>query len=126
MRPLAALVFLAALACGGPPAGRTLYRGGPVIPLDAERRVVEALGVAGDRIGAVGSEAAVRRRAGERARLVGLEGRALLPGFVDAKRGKLADLVVLARSPLVEPPETLAALPVLETIVGGETVWRAP
>lgn len=46
MQPLLALVFLA-LACGGPPAGRTLYRGGPVITLDAEGRVVEALGVEG-------------------------------------------------------------------------------
>jgi predicted amidohydrolase YtcJ len=40
--------------------------------------------------------------------------------------GKLADLVILGRSPLAEPPEQLADIPVLETIVGGESVWRAP
>jgi predicted amidohydrolase YtcJ len=40
--------------------------------------------------------------------------------------GKLADLVILGRSPLAEPPGRLAEIPVLETIVGGETVWRAP
>jgi predicted amidohydrolase YtcJ len=40
--------------------------------------------------------------------------------------GKLADLVILGRSPLAEPPEKLADIPVLETIVGGESVWRAP
>jgi predicted amidohydrolase YtcJ len=40
--------------------------------------------------------------------------------------GKLADLVILARSPLAEPAEGLASIPVLETIVGGESVWSAP
>jgi hypothetical protein len=34
--------------------------------------------------------------------------------------------VILGRSPLAEPPGRLAEIPVLETIVGGETVWRAP
>jgi hypothetical protein len=55
-----------------------------VITLDAESRVVEALGVEGDRIGAVGSEAEVRAWAGAGARIVELSGRALLPGFIDA------------------------------------------
>ena len=77
-------VLLLALACGGPPGGKTVYRGGSVITLDAENRVVEALGVEGDRIGAVGSEAEVRGWAGDGARVVELEGRALLPGFIDA------------------------------------------
>jgi hypothetical protein len=78
----AALVALL-LACG-PPAGKTVYRGGAVITLDAENRVVEALGVERDRIGAVGSEAEVRAWAGADARVVELSGRALLPGFIDA------------------------------------------
>ncbi len=73
-----------ALACGGPPAGRVVYRGGSVITLDAENRVVEALGVSGDRIGAVGSEAEVLAWAGAGARIVELSGHALLPGFIDA------------------------------------------
>ena len=46
--------------------------------------MVEALGVEGDRIGAVGSEAEVQRWAGDGARVVELDGRALLPGFIDA------------------------------------------
>jgi predicted amidohydrolase YtcJ len=39
--------------------------------------------------------------------------------------GKLADLVILARSPLAVDPAELADIAVLETIVGGESVWRA-
>jgi len=34
--------------------------------------------------------------------------------------------VILGRSPLAEPPESLASIPVLETVVGGESAWRAP
>jgi predicted amidohydrolase YtcJ len=39
--------------------------------------------------------------------------------------GKLADLVILGRSPLTAPPDEIDRIPVLETIVGGETVWRS-
>jgi predicted amidohydrolase YtcJ len=84
MRLPLALALVVASACGGPPAGRTVYRGGSIVTLDAESRVVEALGVEGDRIGAVGSEAEVRRWAGDGARVVELGGGALLPGFIDA------------------------------------------
>jgi predicted amidohydrolase YtcJ len=80
----AACLLLLVLACGGPPAGKTVYRGGSVITLDAANRVVEALGVERDRIGAAGSEAEVMRWAGDGARVVELEGRALVPGFIDA------------------------------------------
>ena len=81
---LAAALLLGALACGGPPGGRVVYRGGSVITLDAENRVAEALGVSGDRIGAVGSEAEVVAWAGAGAKIVELSGHALLPGFIDA------------------------------------------
>ncbi len=71
------------LAIGGC-SQRTVYRGGPILTVDAEDRIVEAVGIDGDEIGAVGSEAAVRAWAGPGARVVDLAGRALVPGFIDA------------------------------------------
>jgi predicted amidohydrolase YtcJ len=38
--------------------------------------------------------------------------------------GKLADLVILDRSPLATRPEAIDSIRVLETIVGGENVWQ--
>ena len=39
--------------------------------------------------------------------------------------GKRADFVVLDRNPLVIPPEELRAIRVMETVRGGETLYRA-
>ena len=63
---------------------RTLYLGGPILTMDPQDRIVEALGVEGDRIAAVGSRAELEAWADGSARVVDLAGRALLPGFVDA------------------------------------------
>ena len=69
----------------GRPPGPVLYLGGPILTMDAEDRVAEALATDGERIVAVGGEAALRTWARERgARVVDLQGRALLPGFIDA------------------------------------------
>ncbi len=76
------LVAAAWLALRGP--GRVVYRGGPILTMDADDRLVEALGTDGDRIAIVGSEAEVRAWGGSGARVVDLQGAALLPGFVDA------------------------------------------
>ena len=39
--------------------------------------------------------------------------------------GKLADLVVLGRDPLREPPESLITVPVEKTMAGGRWVYEA-
>ncbi len=104
MRLPALFLVLFGLACGGPPAGKTVYRGGPVVTIDAENRVVEALGVEGDRIGAVGSEAHVRAWAGEDARVVDLGGHALLPGFVDAHGHYPGEGIYATTADLNPPP----------------------
>jgi len=77
---LATLGLLLFCACDS----RTVYVGAPVLTVDSENRVVEALGIENDRIGAVGSEAEVRAWAGPSARIVELDGGAIVPGFIDA------------------------------------------
>jgi predicted amidohydrolase YtcJ len=62
---------------------RTLYIGGPILTMDAASSVAEALAVSGDRIAAVGSRKELQDWADSSTRVVDLEGRALLPGFID-------------------------------------------
>jgi predicted amidohydrolase YtcJ len=38
--------------------------------------------------------------------------------------GKLADVVILGRNPLDVPTDTIGAIPVVETIKEGKTIWR--
>jgi len=52
--------------------------------MDPTNRVVEALLVEGERIAALGSDAELRELAGRKRRIVDLQGKALLPGFIDA------------------------------------------
>jgi predicted amidohydrolase YtcJ len=61
-----------------------LYLGGSILTMDASNRVVEALLTDGERIAAVGSEAELRRQADPGTPVVDLQGKALLPGFIDA------------------------------------------
>jgi len=60
-----------------------LHRG-VVHTVDGQDRIAEAIAVAGGRIVAVGDSAQVLQLAGPATRVVDLEGRAVVPGFVDA------------------------------------------
>ncbi len=84
---LFALVLVSAVllwwVAQGPP--RTAYVGGPVLTMDAESSIRSGLAVDGERIALVGDEDEIRLWAKKHgARVVELEGRALLPGFIDA------------------------------------------
>jgi len=99
------LALVAVLAGCGP--DRTVYQGGPILTMDGQSRVAAALGIEGDRIGAVGDEAHVRAWAGRGARIVDLRGHALLPGFIDAHghfpgEGVWASVVDLRSPPMAE------------------------
>ncbi len=81
------LLLAATLACGVPapdaPADLILT-GGPVITLDADSRVAEAVAIRGQRILAVGTAAEIDALAGPATRRVDLAGRAVTPGLMDA------------------------------------------
>ncbi|HEY7285444.1 MAG TPA: amidohydrolase [Vicinamibacterales bacterium] len=61
-----------------------VFRGGKVITVDQENRISSAVAVAGNRIAAVGSDQEIGRLIGSRTRVVDLNGRTLLPGFIDS------------------------------------------
>lgn len=62
----------------------TLFKGGKILTIDADRTIAEAMAIKGDRILAVGDGATVRKAAGSDATIVNLKGNVVLPGFVDA------------------------------------------
>ncbi|EAQ96947.2 amidohydrolase [Congregibacter litoralis] len=77
-------VLLAACPALGFGAADTVFFGGPVITMDSDGRVVEALAVEDGRIIAVGDRAKVLALADEDTYRVDLDGAPLLPGFVDS------------------------------------------
>lgn len=87
MLRLATLLTLAivapAVAQSGLPVDLVLV-GGKIWTGDPRQPAAEALAVRGDRIAHVGSDAEVRALAGPRTRVIGLEGRRVVPGFIDS------------------------------------------
>ena len=64
-------------------AADLIYSGGPIVTINDAQPSAEAVAVRGGRILAVGTRAHVEATRGPGTRMVNLEGRALLPGFVD-------------------------------------------
>ena len=62
----------------------TVFKGGTVLTVDDEFSVSEAFAVQGNKILAVGSEVDVLSATGSNANVVDLDGKAVLPGFVEA------------------------------------------
>lgn len=83
-----------------------VYKGGTIITMTGdEAQMVEAVAVDQGKIIAVGTAAAVDRKAGRNARQVDLAGRTMLPGFIDAHGhisavGMTAGLVNLSPPPV--------------------------
>ena len=60
-----------------------IFHGGPIIPMVGDSRTVEALAIKNGRIAAVGAGDAVMGLRSASTQIVDLDGRALLPGFID-------------------------------------------
>ena len=60
-----------------------IYLGGPIVTVNDTDEVVEALAISGEIIVAVGRESEIRALAGDETENIDLEGKALLPGFID-------------------------------------------
>lgn len=87
MRPLPLIAsFLAAtagLAPAAEPPADLILRKGRIITLDDAGSIVPAIAVRGERIAAVGADQDVARLQGPNTRIIELDGRTVLPGFIE-------------------------------------------
>ncbi len=89
-RTLAALsATIVATACatpdGGPAAGTAdlILQNGRVVTVDSDLPAAEAVAISGDRILAVGTTAEMQQYAGSATRTIDLDGRLVVPGFIE-------------------------------------------
>ncbi len=93
----AAVAPAAASALAASPEGADLiFRGGPIIPMAGDSRTVEALAVKNGRVAAVGAADAVMGLESASTEIVDLDGRALLPGFIDPHQHTVTGALVNA------------------------------
>ncbi|MDX6751220.1 amidohydrolase [Geminicoccaceae bacterium 1502E] len=86
-------------------AAEAIYHNGPILSLDAENSMPEAVAIAGGQILAVGSMADMEAHRGPATREIDLAGRALLPGFIDPHgHFPLSGMYALYRVDLSSPP----------------------
>ena len=78
--------------------------GGPILTMEADQPRAEALAVAKGRILAVGDQSEVMALAGPNTERINLQGRTLLPGFIDAHGHFANALQVVAWANIQRPP----------------------
>ena len=106
-RALSVLLWLLLAGCSRDPAvpADTIYIGGPIITMSDSTPTAEALAVHDGRILALGSRTAIERaHQGSKTRIVDLEGRALLPGFIDSHSHYFSSLSVASQVNVYAPP----------------------
>jgi predicted amidohydrolase YtcJ len=81
-----------------------IYHGGPIITMDDKAGTVEALAVKNGKILAVGKKSVVLKLRGPKTRLVDLQGKSLLPGFIDGHSHYINSLLVAGQAKLYAPP----------------------
>ncbi len=97
----------------------TIYRGGPILTMGDAAPRAEAVAVKDGRILAVGALADVMPHRGEETDLFELEGRALLPGFVDSHgHVVMGGLQALAANLLAPPDGDVTDIPGLVRTLG--------
>jgi len=83
----------------------TIYYNGPVVTVDDNLPLAEAVAVKDGRILAVGSEVDILALTGEQTRLVDLDGKALLPGFIESHGHTYMMGIQAATANLLPPPD---------------------
>jgi predicted amidohydrolase YtcJ len=86
---------LPALAAGSDGAD-LIFRNGPIIPMAGDSRTVEALAIKNGKIAAVGAADAIMGLKSGSTTIVDLDGRALMPGFIDAHQHTVTGALINA------------------------------
>ncbi len=81
--PFCLLVLALGGAVGAQGSADLVLRGGKIVTVDDRFGEVEALAAVGDRVVALGSDADIERWIGARTRVLELEGRTAVPGFIE-------------------------------------------
>ncbi|OFW26979.1 MAG: hypothetical protein A3H97_08775 [Acidobacteria bacterium RIFCSPLOWO2_02_FULL_65_29] len=84
MLVLAVVGALAFAACQRTPAADLVLVGGRILTVDANDAIAEAIAVTGGKIVAVGTNADIRSRVGDRTQTIDLRGRTATPGLIDS------------------------------------------
>ncbi|MCU0919940.1 MAG: amidohydrolase family protein, partial [Burkholderiaceae bacterium] len=82
-----------------------IWTGGPILTMNDKALRAEAVAEAGGRIVAVGSRAAVMKHRGPQTQVIDLQGRTLLPGFVDAHGHMMIGGLQALGANLLAPPD---------------------
>jgi predicted amidohydrolase YtcJ len=95
-------------------AADVIYYGGPIVTLNDQQPTAQAVAVKNGKIVAVGSENAMRSWTGQKTEQVFLDGKTLVPGFIDG-HGHMVNVGVQAISANLLPPpdggvDSIAAL----------------
>jgi hypothetical protein len=104
--PLAPLI--AGLLMVSPAVGQVadqIWSGGPVVTINDAQPVAQAVAVKDGRILAVGSSEELQKHRGEQTKMMDLQGRAMLPGFVDAHGHAFMIGIQAMSANLLSPPD---------------------
>ena len=102
-----------------PSIADTLYTGGPILTISDAQPTVEAVAVKDGRILAVGERSALEAHRGSETALFDLQGRTLLPGFVDSHgHVVMGGLQALSANLLAPPDGEVTDIASLQAILG--------
>jgi predicted amidohydrolase YtcJ len=86
------------------PTAERIFRGGPIVTVNAAQPTAEAVAIADGKIVAVGSDSDVSRLAGKATEIVDLAGRTLVPGFIDGHSHFFCCVDVQVQALCASPP----------------------
>jgi predicted amidohydrolase YtcJ len=92
----AAIARAGAAFAGAPDGADVIFKGGAIIPMVGDSRTAEALAIKNGRVAAVGAADAVLGLKPPSTQIIDLQGRALLPGFIDPHQHTVTGALVNA------------------------------